>query len=123
MGRRERAGGRKARAARFRDPDARTRAGVGAWRPRVADLRSGGLPLRALGARRRGTVALRVGFRAGERVDAVVFGVAAVALDPMPLDPVAGDRVEQLLPQLGVLDRLPVRGPPAVALPAVDPAG
>ena len=32
-------------------------------------------------------------------------------------------RVEQLLPQLGILDRLPVGGPPAVAAPAVDPFG
>ena len=32
-------------------------------------------------------------------------------------------RVEQLLPQLGILDRLPVGGPPAVAAPAVDPLG
>src|SRR5688572_30197257 len=65
---------------------------------------------------------LRVRLRAGERVDAVIFEMAAVAFYPMPLDPVAGDRVEQLLPQIGVLDRLLVRGPPAVALPAVDPA-
>ena len=41
----------------------------------------------------------------------------------MPFDPVRRGGVEQLLPQLGILDRLPVRRPPAVAPPAVDPAG
>ena len=63
-----------------------------------------------------------VGFGAGERVDAVVLGMAAVALDPMPFDPVRRRGVDQLLPQLGILDRLPVRGAPAVLPPSVDPA-
>src|SRR5947209_20068075 len=65
--------------------------------------------------------ALVVGSGAGERVDPVILGMATVALDPVPLDPVAGGGVEQLLPQLGVLDGLLVGGPPAVALPIVDP--
>src|SRR5215212_6661330 len=48
--------------------------------------------------------------------------MAAVPLDPVPFDSVAGDGVQQLLPQVGVLDRFLVRRPPAVALPTVDPA-
>ena len=40
----------------------------------------------------------------------------------MPIDPVRRGRVDQLLPQLGVLDRLPVRRLPAVRAPFVDPA-
>ena len=64
---------------------------------------------------------LRLG--AGERVDALILGMAAVALDPMPFDPVRLGRVEQRLPQLGILDRLPVRRAPAVLAPAVDPLG
>ena len=48
-------------------------------------------------------------------------GVVGVALHPVPRDLVLrGERVE-LAPQVGVLDGLPVRGLPAVALPAVDP--
>ena len=66
---------------------------------------------------------LVVGLGAGERVDAVVLGMAAVALDPMPFDPVRRGGVDQLLPQLGILDRLLVRRAPAVAPPVVDPAG
>ena len=42
--------------------------------------------------------ALAVGFGAGERVDAVVFGMAAVALDPVPVDAVRRGGVDQLLP-------------------------
>ena len=66
--------------------------------------------------------ALVVGLGAGEPVHAVVLGVAAMAPDPMPFDPVRRGRVDQLLPQLGVLDRLPVRRLPAVRAPFVDPA-
>ena len=46
-----------------------------------------------------------------------------MALHPMPFDPVRRGGVEQLLPELGILDRLPVGGPPAVLAPAVDPFG
>src|SRR5579884_187047 len=49
--------------------------------------------------------------------------MAAVTLHPMPFDAVRRDGFEQLLPQLGVLDRLLIRRAPAVALPVVDPAG
>ena len=66
--------------------------------------------------------ALVVGGGAGERVDPVVFGVAAMALDPVPFDSVGGAGGDQLLPQLGILHRLLVGGAPAVALPVVDPA-
>ena len=66
---------------------------------------------------------LPVGLGAGEGIDPVVLGVAAVTLDPMPVDSVPRRGRDQLLPQLGVLDRLLVRGAPAVALPIVDPAG
>src|SRR6516162_10124392 len=59
---------------------------------------------------------------AGQCVHAVVLRMAAVALDPMPFDPVRLRGLDQLLPQLGILDRLLVRGAPAVALPVVDPA-
>jgi hypothetical protein len=55
-------------------------------------------------------LAPRVGLGAGERVGAVVLGMAAVALDPMPFDSVRLGGVEQRLPQLGILDRLPVGG-------------
>src|SRR5205809_7710376 len=72
---------------------------------------------------RKRTLPLRVGGGAGEGVDAVVLGVAAVALDPVPFDSVARDGFQQFLPQVGILDRLAVGGAPAIALPAVDPAG
>ena len=42
--------------------------------------------------------ALFVRLGTGERVDPVVFGMAAVPLDPVPLDSVPRGRVEQLLP-------------------------
>ena len=67
--------------------------------------------------------ALAVGLGAGERVDPVVLGMAAVTLDPVPFDAVRRSGFDQLLPQIGVLDRLPVRGAPAVLPPFVDPAG
>src|SRR5437868_4777269 len=57
---------------------------------------------------------LVVGFRAGERIDPVILGMAAVALDPVPVDSMGSAGGDKLLPQLGVLDRLPVGGPPAV---------
>jgi hypothetical protein len=49
--------------------------------------------------------------------------VAGMALDPVPGNLVAFDRLVQRLPQLGVLHRLLVGGLPAVPLPAVNPAG
>src|SRR5688572_24461405 len=60
---------------------------------------------------------------AGQLVGAVVLGMARMALDPAPLDRVRRRRLEQLLPEFGILDRLAVGGPPAVAPPAVDPFG
>ena len=52
---------------------------------------------------------LVVGLGAGERVDPVVLGMAAVALDPMPFDAVRRGGLDQLLPKLGILDRLACR--------------
>src|SRR5688500_386244 len=46
-----------------------------------------------------------------------------MALHPAPFDPVPGGGVEQLLPQLRILDRLAVGSLPAVPAPAVDPFG
>ena len=43
---------------------------------------------------RKRTLVLRVRGGAGQDVDAVVFGMAAVALDPVPLDAVPGDRFQ-----------------------------
>src|SRR3974390_283125 len=46
-----------------------------------------------------------------------------MAADPSPFDVMAsGGRIEAA-PHIFVLDRLPVRGAPAVALPAVEPSG
>src|SRR5215212_3605727 len=47
--------------------------------------------------------------------------MAGMALDPVPFDSVRRRGVDQFLPQFGILDRLPVGGLPAVALPAVHP--
>ena len=60
---------------------------------------------------------------AGERVGPLILGMAGMALHPVPFDLVRRCRVDQLLPQLGILDRLPVGGLPAVPAPAVDPFG
>src|SRR5882724_5564767 len=60
---------------------------------------------------------------AGELVGALVLVMAGVALDPVPAHLVRLQRRIEPLPQLGVLDRLLVRGAPAVFLPAMDPAG
>ena len=60
--------------------------------------------------------------RLAKRVGALVAGSLAVPAHPVPAHRVPrGERVE-LAPQLRVLHRLAVRGLPAVALPAVDPA-
>src|SRR4249920_3372362 len=60
---------------------------------------------------------------ARQLIGAFVFGVAGVALDPVPAHFMRLQRVIEALPQLGVLDRLLVGGSPAVLLPAMDPAG
>ena len=59
---------------------------------------------------------------AGERVNAIVFRVAAVAFDPMPFDPMPRRGFDELLPKLGILDWLLVRSAPAILLPFMDPA-
>ncbi len=64
-----------------------------------------------------------LGLGAGERVGALIFRMAGMALDPMPFDPVRLAGIEQCLPQLGILDRLSVGRLPAIAAPAVDPFG
>src|SRR5262249_31338100 len=66
--------------------------------------------------------ALAVGLGAGQGVDSIVLGVAAVTLNPVPFDAVPLRRLDQLLPQLGILDWLPVRSAPAVLPQFVDPA-
>jgi hypothetical protein len=53
----------------------------------------------------------------GERVGSLIAGVSGVALDPEPDDVVSLDRGLEPPPKLGVLDRLVVRGSPAVPLP------
>ncbi len=58
----------------------------------------------------------------GQRIDPIVLGVPAVAFDPAPLDFMRRGGFNQLLPKLGIFDRLFVRSAPAVALPIVDPA-
>src|SRR5690606_11819641 len=60
--------------------------------------------------------------RAGKRVGALVFRMAGMALDPMPLDLVALAGLIQRLPKLDILDWLVCSRLPAVLLPAVDPA-
>src|SRR5262249_51837760 len=54
---------------------------------------------------------------------AIVLGVVGVTLGPAPGDLVFVREGEQFLPEFGVLDRLLLLGPPAVALPADDPGG
>src|SRR6202171_2428360 len=56
-------------------------------------------------------------------IGALVGVVAGVALDPMPAHLMLVQRCVEALPQVDVLDRLFVRGAPAVLLPAIDPAG
>src|SRR5437763_2931087 len=59
----------------------------------------------------------------GQRVGALVAGVARMAAHPAPFHVVqVAQRIEPL-PQLGVLHGLLVRGLPAALLPAVDPFG
>lgn len=49
--------------------------------------------------------ALIVGFGAGERVYSVILGMSAMALDPVPVDPVPGRSLDERLPQIGILHR------------------
>src|SRR5215213_901220 len=56
-------------------------------------------------------------------VAAVVLGVVGVAFGPAPGDLVLAGEGQEFLPQFGILDRLLLLGPPAVALPADDPGG
>src|SRR6185312_576443 len=59
---------------------------------------------------------------ARQLIGALVFGVAGVALDPVPAHLMRFQRGIEPLPQFDILDRLLVGGAPAVFLPAVDPA-
>src|SRR5690242_9814503 len=59
----------------------------------------------------------------GQRVGAVVLGVAAMAFHPGPVHAMRLGGSVEALPQLDVLDRLLVGGAPAVLLPAVYPPG
>src|SRR5262249_17358659 len=58
----------------------------------------------------------------GQRVGAFVFGVAGVALDPVPLDLMRRRRGFEPLPQIEVLDRLFVGSLPPARLPRMQPA-
>src|SRR3954447_23909809 len=80
------------------------------------------MPL-AAGSSEAVVTALVVGFGAGERIDPVALGMAAAALDPVPFDAMARRGRDQLLPQIGILDRLLVGSAPAVPLPVVNPTG
>src|SRR5690606_8435390 len=57
----------------------------------------------------------------GEGVDEVVEAVAGVALHPAEADVTGTDELDQLLPQVGVGDRLLLRVAPPVALPVAPP--
>ena len=78
-----------------------------------------------IGAAFYGVAGLEIGRHAfaGELVGGLVAGIARVALDPVPFDIVSGGDFVQALPEVGVLHRFLVGGPPAVPLPAVDPQG
>ncbi len=60
---------------------------------------------------------------AGQFIGPLVFGVARVALHPVPGDVMRREGRIQPLPQLHILHRLLVGGFPAIALPAVNPLG
>ena len=66
---------------------------------------------------------LFIRFGTSERIDAVVLWMSAMTLHPMPFDSVRRRSIEQLLPELRVLDRLLVRRAPPVLAPFVDPSG
>src|SRR5690606_34877795 len=61
--------------------------------------------------------------RPGELVATLVFRMAGMALQPVPSDVVAPDGLVQPAPEILVLHCGLGRGLPAIALPAVDPAG
>src|SRR5258707_2020664 len=56
-----------------------------------------------------------------QSVGPLVLRVPGVPPHPMPFDPVRGRELVQALPQVDVLDRLLVRGPPVTPLPVVHP--
>src|SRR5258706_9814316 len=56
-------------------------------------------------------------------VGSFVLHVAGVAFHPMPLDLMQRRELVQASPQVDVLDRLPVSGAPAAALPGSHPLG
>src|SRR5690606_1780700 len=60
---------------------------------------------------------------AGQLVDALVFRVAVVALDPFPGELVRGRRRDQLVPEALLADRLLADTDPALLLPAGNPLG
>src|SRR5690554_2613420 len=59
----------------------------------------------------------------GKRIGPLVARVAAMPLDPVPLDGVAMGLLEQFPPQLGILYRLLAGGLPAALDPVMDPLG
>jgi hypothetical protein len=54
-------------------------------------------------------------------VGAFIHRMPGVTLDPVPADVVLAERCIEPFPEIHVLHRLLVGGPPAVAFPAVDP--
>jgi O-methyltransferase domain/Dimerisation domain len=63
------------------------------------------------------------GARVGQRIGSLVAGITGMSSYPPPLDVVRCRGGGQGAPEVGVLDRLPVRGHPAVSFPALDPGG
>ena len=61
------------------------------------------------------------GAAVGQRIGALVAGVAGMALDPAPIDRVLRGQRIQALPEVDVLHRLLVGRLPAALLPVVDP--
>ena len=59
--------------------------------------------------------------RARKFVATFVVRMPGVALEPMPLDLVAGAKFIELTPQIVVLDSLPVSGSPVARFPGDDP--
>src|SRR3546814_9637814 len=66
---------------------------------------------------------LFLGSLAGELVGPLVFRMAGMTFDPLPMNGVRAGGVEQGLPEVGVLDGLSVGGAPAIFLPAENPFG
>src|SRR5690606_13558846 len=58
---------------------------------------------------------------AGEAIDAFVFRVPGVALDPLPRDLVRRGRRDQFVPKIFIADRLLARVEPALLLPSGNP--